>query len=48
MIARSSTKTTPEASLPLDASVEAKGGAWITRRIDIARWWHEHHASFPV
>ena len=28
--------------------VEAKGGAWITRRIDIARWWHEHHASFPV
>jgi len=22
--------------------------AWITRRIDIARWWHEHHASFPV
>ena len=28
--------------------VEAKGGAWITRRIDIPRWWHEHHASFPV
>ena len=28
--------------------VEAKGGAWITRPIDIARWWHEHHASFPV
>jgi allantoinase len=28
--------------------VEANGGAWITRPIDIARWWHEHHASFPV
>jgi peptidoglycan/xylan/chitin deacetylase (PgdA/CDA1 family) len=23
-----------------------KGGAWFARRIDIARWWHEHHASF--
>ena len=27
--------------------VQKKGGAWIARRIDIARWWHEHHASFP-
>ncbi len=23
-----------------------KGGVWITRRIDIARWWLEHHQEF--
>jgi peptidoglycan/xylan/chitin deacetylase (PgdA/CDA1 family) len=28
--------------------VEAKGGAWITWRIDIARRWQERHASFPI
>jgi peptidoglycan/xylan/chitin deacetylase (PgdA/CDA1 family) len=24
----------------------AKGGAWYARRLDIARWWHEHHAEW--
>jgi hypothetical protein len=28
--------------------VEAKGGARITWRIDIARRWQERHASFPI
>jgi len=28
--------------------VEKKGGGWFARRIDIARWWHEHHASFLI
>src|SRR6266436_406452 len=26
--------------------VQKKGGSWIARRIDIARWWREHDASF--
>jgi peptidoglycan/xylan/chitin deacetylase (PgdA/CDA1 family) len=27
--------------------VEAKGGAWITGRVDIARWWHEQSLLVP-
>ena len=23
--------------------ITSKSGVWITRRIDIARHWHEHH-----
>lgn len=26
--------------------VGEKGGGWFARRIDIARWWHDHHAEF--
>ena len=25
---------------------ERKGEVWFCRRIDIARWWHAHHAEF--
>ena len=25
-----------------------KGGVWFCRRIDIARWWLDHHAEFTV
>jgi peptidoglycan/xylan/chitin deacetylase (PgdA/CDA1 family) len=25
-----------------------KGGVWFCRRIDIARWWLDHHAKFTV
>jgi peptidoglycan/xylan/chitin deacetylase (PgdA/CDA1 family) len=25
-----------------------KGGVWFCRRIDIARWWLDHHAKFKV
>ena len=25
-----------------------KGGVWFCRRIDIARWWHDHHAEFAA
>jgi peptidoglycan/xylan/chitin deacetylase (PgdA/CDA1 family) len=25
---------------------EKKGEVWFCRRIDIARWWHAHHAEF--
>jgi peptidoglycan/xylan/chitin deacetylase (PgdA/CDA1 family) len=28
--------------------VQAKGGGWFCRRLDIARWWHAHHSSFTV
>lgn len=31
----------------LDA-VEDLGDVWIARRVDIARWWHDHHRSFEV
>jgi hypothetical protein len=23
-----------------------KGNVWFARRLDIARWWHEHHGEF--
>jgi len=26
--------------------VQSKGKVWFARRIDIANWWHEHHAEF--
>jgi len=26
----------------------AKGGVWFARRIDIARWWLEHHEEFEI
>jgi peptidoglycan/xylan/chitin deacetylase (PgdA/CDA1 family) len=26
--------------------MQNKGNVWIARRIEIARWWHERHASF--
>jgi peptidoglycan/xylan/chitin deacetylase (PgdA/CDA1 family) len=25
-----------------------KGGVWFCRRIDIARWWLDHHTEFTV
>jgi allantoinase len=25
-----------------------KGGVWFCRRIDIARWWHDHHPEFTA
>ncbi|MBV8612806.1 MAG: polysaccharide deacetylase family protein [Acetobacteraceae bacterium] len=26
----------------------SKGGVWFCRRIDVARWWHDHHAEFAA
>ncbi len=26
----------------------AKGGVWFARRIDIARWWLDHHGEFEI
>lgn len=27
---------------------QSKGKVWFARRIDIAQWWHEHHAEFSA
>jgi peptidoglycan/xylan/chitin deacetylase (PgdA/CDA1 family) len=27
---------------------QAKGGVWFARRIDIARWWLDHHEEFVI